>query len=57
MMDEKRKAGRPVGSGQDRTILFRLRLNAGERAELDRRAEEAGQTPSQWLRERIEVSK
>ena len=45
--------GRPVGTGHDRCITFRLRLNVEERKALDERATEIGMTPSQYLRSKI----
>lgn len=45
--------GRPVGSGEGRTVTFRLLLTPDERERLNELAAEQGQTPSQFVRERI----
>jgi hypothetical protein len=50
---EKPGPGRPVGTGDNRVITFRLKLTLEERAKLDELAEAAGQTPSQLVRDRI----
>lgn len=46
-------AGRPIGTGEDRAITFRLRLTEAERERLDDLAAEAGMTASQYVRSKI----
>lgn len=53
MTDSTPKRGRPFGAGEGRAVTFRLRLTPEERVELDRLAEEQGQTPSQFIRTRV----
>ncbi len=48
-----RDPGRPLGSGEGRTITFRLKLTPEERERLDRLAEGAGCTPSQYVRSAV----
>jgi hypothetical protein len=50
-----RRAGRPniQGTGNERNIPFRIKLTQAERDRLDELAEDAGCTPSQYVRDRI----
>ncbi len=45
--------GRPVGSGEGRTVTFRLKLTPEERRRLDEMAQESGETPSQLVRRNV----
>ena len=38
---------------EQRRVKFRLNITAGEKADLKRRADAEGQTPSQYVRDRI----
>ena len=52
-IEEPRRAGRPVGSGDGRTITKRLRLTPEEDADLQRRVEESGDSWSQYVRRQL----
>lgn len=51
-----RALGRPVGSGDGRTITKRVRLTATEDAELDKQVTESGLTWSQYVRGKLSQS-
>lgn len=52
-MGIERSPGRPFGSGEGRVVTFRLMLTPEERKQLNDLAEAQGQTPSQYVRDRI----
>lgn len=47
--------GQPMNAldSEQRRVKFRLNITAGEKADLKRRADAEGQTPSQYVRDRI----
>jgi hypothetical protein len=47
--------GQPITAtdGEQRRVKFRLNITASEKADLKRRADAEGQTPSQYVRDRI----
>ena len=47
------RRGRPRGTGEDRTVTFRLRLTVEERTRLNNLAAESGITPSQYVRSKV----
>lgn len=51
---KKRPRGRPrLPKGEDRGSVLTLRLTVAERESIEREATRAGQTVSQWARERL----